>query len=499
MAAEGQDRLISASEVERWSYCPLSWKLERNQAPEREEILSRGLQAHEDVADKATRVIKAEKGAQEAEITTWIYISLSIIFLFLGVSQAFLTSVGFISLTYWRIMIIGVSIVLVGLSVAFYFRKSRKTGRLKGIREIIKRPVDGRSTQGLYPFLFFLFGIVLLLNGFIMLRPFGIGVDISAGILSFSLIALYVFLLVNMLLHFMHNGSREGPEGRKLVIALVFGLFLALSVLVMLVNLNFDLGTPLGYTMIILSLIWFLASVIYDLANRVRWKKKEDPSGSRSTDLSIIMMAILATFFAASTFIARDDSLKGYYILAVIVSALWTVGALFFFFVGVISLRSASKGKEKLSIPVDGRIIEAFDIDKGGSDSEPLVSQRHYLIGSPDMIIEENGFKIPVEIKSGRIPPKPHFSHVMQLGAYLILLDENFGQVTPYGYIDYRPSSGESKRFTGEWDMMAKALVLSKVSEIRESEKTGIAHRNHRREGKCRNCSRRSGCPEKIV
>lgn len=499
MAAEGQDRLISASEVERWSYCPLSWKLERAQAPEEESVLARGRSAHDEVTNEATEVIKAEKGAHEAEITTWVYISLSIIFLFLGVSQAFLTSVGFISLTYWRVMIIGVSIILVGLSVAFYFRKSRKAGRLKGIRYMLRKPADKRAMRGLYPFLFFLFGIVLLVNGFIMLRPFGIGVDLSAGVLSFSLIALYVFLLVNTLSHFIHNGADDGPEGRRLILALVFGLLLSLSVLMMLVTLTYDLGTPFGYTMIILSLVWFLASVIYDIANRIGWKKKkEETAGTRSADLSIVMMAILATFFTASTFLARGDSLKEYYILAVIVSALWTVGALFFFFVGVVSLRSASKGKEKLSIPKDGKIIEAFDIEKGGRDNEPLVSQRHFLIGSPDMIIEEDGLKIPVEIKSGRAPPKPHFSHVMQLGAYLILIDENFGQVTPHGYIEYRPSGGEKNRFTEEWDMMAKALVLSKVSEIRESEKTGIAHRNHRREGKCRHCSRRASCPEKI-
>jgi CRISPR-associated exonuclease Cas4 len=211
------------------------------------------------------------------------------------------------------------------------------------------------------------------------------------------------------------------------------------------------------------------------------------------------MMAVLATFFTASTFLARVDSLKEYYILAVVVSALWTVGAIFFFFVGVISLRSASRGKEILSIPEDGTVIEAYDIDKGGGDNEPLVSRRHFLIGSPDLVIEENGLKIPVEIKSGRVPPKPHFSHVMQLGAYLILIDANFKQVTPYGYVEYRPSEGNRRRFTEEWDMMAKAMVLSKVSEIRESEKTGIAHRNHRREGKCRNCSRRQGCPERMV
>ena len=89
------------------------------------------------------------------------------------------------------------------------------------------------------------------------------------------------------------------------------------------------------------------------------------------------------------------------------------------------------------------------------------------------MIIEENGFKIPVEIKTGRIPVKPHFSHVMQLSAYMILMDVNCKQDTPFGYIEYAPSEKQRKRFKVDWDIMTKALVLSKVSEIREAEGMG--------------------------
>jgi CRISPR-associated exonuclease Cas4 len=154
--------------------------------------------------------------------------------------------------------------------------------------------------------------------------------------------------------------------------------------------------------------------------------------------------------------------------------------------------------KERLSIPETASVVSADDLDDRGG-SKPLVSKKHFLVGSPDMIIEEDGFKIPIEVKTGRIPHRPFFSHQMQLGAYLILVDTNFEQSTPHGYMDYVPDKGEMKRFKIEWDMVTKALVLSKVSEIRESERTGAAHRNHDREGKCRNCSRRQGCPERLV
>jgi len=81
----------------------------------------------------------------------------------------------------------------------------------------------------------------------------------------------------------------------------------------------------------------------------------------------------------------------------------------------------------------------------------------------------------------------------------MLLTDVNYQQETPYGYVDYAPNRNDRKRFKVEWDLMTRALVLSKVSEIRDADRTDVAHRNHDREGKCRNCSRRQGCPEKLV
>ena len=49
-----------------------------------------------------------------------------------------------------------------------------------------------------------------------------------------------------------------------------------------------------------------------------------------------------------------------------------------------------------------------------------------------------------------------------------------------------------------EYDDDLKGLVLEKIENIRGLEKSGDVHRNHKRVGKCINCSRRDVCPEKL-
>jgi CRISPR-associated exonuclease Cas4 len=87
----------------------------------------------------------------------------------------------------------------------------------------------------------------------------------------------------------------------------------------------------------------------------------------------------------------------------------------------------------------------------------------------------------------------------MQLTCYMILMDANLNVHTPYGYIEYASPEGDRKRFKVESDMLTRALALSKVSEIRSAERTGEAHRDHDRIGKCRNCAKADLCPESLA
>lgn len=215
-------------------------------------------------------------------------------------------------------------------------------------------------------------------------------------------------------------------------------------------------------------------------------------------DLPMTTIALMASVFIAMSFLARGENLSDYSTLSIVMSALWLAGAVFFFIKGTSDQRVAHKERAELDLPEKSRIVSVDDIG-GKNRGKPLVSKKHFLVGSPDILIEEGGMKIPVEVKTGKAPDRPHLSHIMQLGAYLILVDVNFKQETPHGYIEYVSRGDIRKRHEIEWDMLTKALVLSKVSEIRDAERNGEAHRDHNREGKCRNCSRRLECPERLV
>ncbi|MCI0497222.1 MAG: PD-(D/E)XK nuclease family protein [Thermoplasmata archaeon] len=148
-----------------------------------------------------------------------------------------------------------------------------------------------------------------------------------------------------------------------------------------------------------------------------------------------------------------------------------------------IALRKESrlpKGMIRYSDDLDGAMLH--------------VSRTHGVSGRPDMIVERDGMMVPVEVKTGRVPQGPFFSHILQIAAYCLILEDT-GERPPYGLIRY----GDGAEFTVEYTEELKALVLEKVALMREHIATEVVHRNHHRPGKCRHCSRREGCPERLA
>jgi CRISPR-associated exonuclease Cas4 len=147
--------------------------------------------------------------------------------------------------------------------------------------------------------------------------------------------------------------------------------------------------------------------------------------------------------------------------------------------------------KEKKSIDMPEGHIVYVDLDDGSS--ELLVSEKYGLRGRPDHIIEKEGHYIPVELKTGRTPRGPLFSHIVQLGAYGLIIEDITGKRPPYGILKYPEKSFEIE-FTDE----LRDIVLKKRDELLRDLEWGEAHRNHGRPGKCRACSRRKICPERL-
>ena len=169
-------------------------------------------------------------------------------------------------------------------------------------------------------------------------------------------------------------------------------------------------------------------------------------------------------------------------------SLLWLLIALGFL------LRAMWKQEEAREHVVKAGLVEGelaySDLDRPG---EALRSERYTLSGRPDYVVRRGDEYLPVEVKTGRTPDQPHDSHIMQVGVYCILVEEAYGRRPSRGYLQY-PERTFEVPFTNEF----RDKVLEATLRMRLAEMTGVVHRNHERAGKCRGCSRRALCPERL-
>jgi CRISPR-associated exonuclease Cas4 len=87
-----------------------------------------------------------------------------------------------------------------------------------------------------------------------------------------------------------------------------------------------------------------------------------------------------------------------------------------------------------------GRRLPAGTVVFSDADgrARPLVSPARGLSGKPDYLIRtRRGAHIPVELKSYRCGAHPPHPDVIQLGAYLLLLEDLHGQPPPFGMLQY--------------------------------------------------------------
>ena len=147
--------------------------------------------------------------------------------------------------------------------------------------------------------------------------------------------------------------------------------------------------------------------------------------------------------------------------------------------------------REKVGLDEGVELIYSDD-DKS---SDLLIDSVSGLRGRPDQIVIIEGEFIPVEQKTGKVPKKPHASHRLQLLAYISLVETSTKKSPPYGVLRY----GDEDVHQVFWDQYSKQHLQDSIIEVQRLMVEGGAKRNHEREGKCRNCSRRYACNESLV
>ena len=238
--------------------------------------------------------------------------------------------------------------------------------------------------------------------------------------------------------------------------------------------------------LVVISLIWILAAVFF-LYRAETLVTREQKLYAERTILVFSMVAAFIAVLAVSTAL-RSEALAQ---AAVAAALVWLIGASFFLYRAMRALELAAAVRAKYSVGSS----QLTYVDSEAEKPKTFASKRFGLTGRPDAVLLAGDVHVPVEVKTGRTPRGPLFSHILQVAAYCVLMEDEFGKPPPYGIIRYEGASHEI-----EYNADLRGLVLGKMEEMRAAlARGGGAHRNHNRPGKCIGCSRREGCPERLA
>lgn len=124
----------------------------------------------------------------------------------------------------------------------------------------------------------------------------------------------------------------------------------------------------------------------------------------------------------------------------------------------------------------------------------PLFSVCYRLTGRPDYLIREGGQVVPVEVKSGPCPSAPYLSHRLQLAAYCLLVEDEYGQAPPYGLIKYRDGI-----FTVDYTPQLRSQLLATLAEMHSLLNADDLPPNHASPNRCRRCGYRTRCGRSLA
>lgn len=159
---------------------------------------------------------------------------------------------------------------------------------------------------------------------------------------------------------------------------------------------------------------------------------------------------------------------------------------------GLILLWLARRGRAHSGLP-GGRLVYT---DTGGwhRPERPLYSPRLLLTGKPDYLVDRGDDVIPVEVKSRRAPQQPYASHVAQLAAYCLLVEEAYRQRPPHGIIKYVDRS-----FQVDYKPALEEELLRTLNRMRADLVVERAPRRHNEPYRCTACGHRDHCDQRLM
>ena len=172
---------------------------------------------------------------------------------------------------------------------------------------------------------------------------------------------------------------------------------------------------------------------------------------------------------------------------------IWLVGAgVAAAVLAVLLLAWAARLRARAGLP-SGRIV-ASDTGAKGGRGERLFSRRYGLSGAPDYLVQTAEGIVPVELKPARTETEPRQSHLLQLLAYCLLVEETYGKAPTHGVLRYANDS-----FRVDFNDETRSYLLGVLDEMRAAaDAEGPPHRSHDEPHRCRACSYRMDCEESL-
>jgi CRISPR-associated exonuclease Cas4 len=158
---------------------------------------------------------------------------------------------------------------------------------------------------------------------------------------------------------------------------------------------------------------------------------------------------------------------------------------------GLLLLWLARRGRARSGLP-QGRVVYT-DTGGWGRLERPLFSRQLSLTGKPDYLVADEDKVIPVEVKSNRAPAHPYPSHVLQLAAYCLLVEECYGRRPPYGMIKYA-----DRTFEVDYTPELEEELLATLDCMRADLADGYADRSHEDPHRCRGCGHQQQCEQRL-
>ena len=152
-------------------------------------------------------------------------------------------------------------------------------------------------------------------------------------------------------------------------------------------------------------------------------------------------------------------------------------------------MRRASRNQQRSGLP-EGKLVYA-DTGRWSEVAKPYFSQRYRLTGKPDYLVETDDGLVPVEVKRSPAPPggRAYDSHVMQLAAYCLLVEEAHDEAPPHGVIRYADATVQI-----DWTDDLRTLLLATLDDMRDDLTRRDVARSHDDAARCAACGVRHAC-----